>query len=102
MQQVAATIVHPGKYNDRLPEADHAYGIVDTKSKHVPDCLTNENFKGGFKSKLNEFKEEIYQSNKKYPLVIQSSPGQKARAKLRISADCSSSAVQIRSGHHQQ
>lgn len=67
MQAVGKTIIHPGKVGDELPKPDFAFGVVDKGSMHVPDCISGQDT-GGFKSKLNEFKEEIYLSRKKEPL----------------------------------
>lgn len=65
MQEVGKTIVHYGKVEDPLPGEEFRYGKVDKGSMHMNDCLKMDNTQG-FGAKLNEFKEELYLSRKKY------------------------------------
>lgn len=74
MQQVGNTIVtkflnqvHYGRVGDPLPPKYHAYGVTDKTSFHVQDCV-KDSTSAGFSRKLNDFKEEIYKSNKAEPL----------------------------------
>ena len=68
MQQVGTTIVHYGKYDDRLPADSHTYGLHAKPSDHVPECVKNKTTEGYHKV-INDINEEIYISTVKEPLA---------------------------------
>jgi hypothetical protein len=67
MQQIGCSIVHYGKYDDRLPSVKHTYGLNTKLSDHIPDCVINKNTEGYHKV-INDIHEEIYASTIREPL----------------------------------